>query len=521
MASAEASRTGARVPLHLRPNYKWAVVAMLWFMCFFNYADRQAVFSMFPLLEKEMRLTPVMLGWIGSSFALVYGLFAPFAGNVGDRFRRKGVILWGLWLWSVICAFTALSRRFGHLIFFRAAEGLGETFYFPATTSLISDYHGKRTRSRALGLHNTGVYAGTIAGGFFAGLISQHYGWRPAFVVFGTLGVLLGLVLMKYIVEPKRGMAERAELAATKPDPPAAVGEGPGDPAAQGGGGGLFAVIGAMLAYAAIVGTGIYAGYSIAQLAGFTATWASLPAGAVLGALPGIAIGLYVALYITHGKHGVDFLRWILGTPSVLVLMLVFMGANFVALVPLTWLPKFVFDKFHFTNLAFAALGATFPIQMATMVGAPVGGFFADLLRRRTPGGRMIVQAGALILGAPFVFLAGSTPGFGVFIAAIACWGLLKGMYDANIFASVFDVVPPQFRGTAAGFMNMAGWLGGFPGPIVIGFIAQKSSLSQAIESASMIYVAAGVVMILGVLAFAKRDAARMEDYLRTAPSQA
>jgi predicted MFS family arabinose efflux permease len=53
---------------------------MLWGISFFNYADRQAIFSVFPLLEKEMGLTTVQLGLLGSSFAWVYGLGAPFAG---------------------------------------------------------------------------------------------------------------------------------------------------------------------------------------------------------------------------------------------------------------------------------------------------------------------------------------------------------------------------------------------------------------------------------------------------------
>ena len=69
---------------------------------------------------------------------------------------------------------TALSRTFVHLFLFRAAEGLGETFYFPASTSLMSDYHGTKTRSRALGLHQTSVYVGTIGGGFFAGRAVQR-----------------------------------------------------------------------------------------------------------------------------------------------------------------------------------------------------------------------------------------------------------------------------------------------------------------------------------------------------------
>ena len=77
---------------------------------------------------------------------------------------------------------TAVCRAIsGTLLFFRAAEGLGETFYFPASMSLISDYHGKRTRSRAMGTHQTSVYIGTIAGGFFGGLIGQYL--RMAMVI--------------------------------------------------------------------------------------------------------------------------------------------------------------------------------------------------------------------------------------------------------------------------------------------------------------------------------------------------
>ena len=81
-------------------RYKWAVVAMLWWIAFFNYADRQAIFSVFPLLESEMHLDKVQLGLLGSSFALVYGICAPFAGNIVDRVRRKTAVLGGLWAWS-------------------------------------------------------------------------------------------------------------------------------------------------------------------------------------------------------------------------------------------------------------------------------------------------------------------------------------------------------------------------------------------------------------------------------------
>src|SRR5512147_2744632 len=96
---------------------KWRVVAMLWWIAFFNYADRQAIFSVFPLLQEQMHLTPVQLGLLGSSFAWVYGVCAPFAGAVVDRIRRKSAILGGLHAWSVICMATAFSRNFGQLFF--------------------------------------------------------------------------------------------------------------------------------------------------------------------------------------------------------------------------------------------------------------------------------------------------------------------------------------------------------------------------------------------------------------------
>ena len=69
-------------------QYKWYVVAMLWWISFFNYADRQAIFSVFPLLQSEMGLTKVELGLLGSSFAWMYGLCAPFAGAIDHPLER-------------------------------------------------------------------------------------------------------------------------------------------------------------------------------------------------------------------------------------------------------------------------------------------------------------------------------------------------------------------------------------------------------------------------------------------------
>jgi predicted MFS family arabinose efflux permease len=102
-------------------NYHWYVVAVLCCISFFNYADRQAIYSVFPLLERELGLSMVQLGMMGSAFAWVYGLSGFMAGFVVGRMSRKKAILGGLYVWSIICTATAFFRGFRALFVLRAA----------------------------------------------------------------------------------------------------------------------------------------------------------------------------------------------------------------------------------------------------------------------------------------------------------------------------------------------------------------------------------------------------------------
>jgi len=187
--------------------------------------------------------------------------------------------------------------------------------------------------------------------------------------------------------------------------------------------------------------------------------------------------------------------------------MAAFLGANFVAVVLLSWMPKFLYDKFHMT-LAMAGFTATVFVQLASMLGSPAGGWLADALRRRSAGGRLIVEAIGVFAGAPFVVLCGLTSSVTLLITALICWGFFKGMYDANIFASVYDVIPAESRGSAAGLMNTIGWLGGGAlAPVTIGVLAKAWGLSAAIAVTGAIYVLAGAVLLLAIFRFVARDA--------------
>ena len=405
---------------------KWAVVALLWLVCFFNYADRQAIYSVFPLLKTEMGLSDVQLGIVGASFMWVYAAAAPLAGIVGDRYSRKSIIIGGLIFWSAITVATAFSTRYSHLVFCRALEGLGEAFYFPASMSMLSDYHGRDTRSRAMAIHQSSVYAGTIAGGTLAGVMGQALGWRSSFYLFGILGMALGLALIYWLREPARS------------EPPDA------------------------------------APSPVAHLR-------SRLLSASYGAQAGVAT--------------------VLKTPMVLILIAVFVGANFVAAIVLTWMPSFLYQKFGM-SLGAAGFSSTFYLQIASVLGVISGGVLADRLARRRPGGRMMTQAIGLMAGVPFIFITGWTLSVPVLVLALAGFGYFKGLYDANIWASLHDVVPARLRATAVGVMNSVGWLGAGFAPIAIALASERYGMSAAISASSLVYLLVGVLLLFGTARF-------------------
>ncbi len=402
---------------------------MLWFVCFFNYADRQAIFSVFPLLKQEMGLSDVQLGIVGAAFMWVYAGFGAIAGIVGDRFQRKTLIIGGLIFWSLVTIGTALSTNYVHLVICRALEGFGEAFYFPASMSLLSDYHNKETRSKAMSFHQSSVYAGTIAGGTVAGFMGQYYGWHTSFYLFGGLGVLLGVILLGFLKEPVRG---QAEVQVENQD------------------------------------------------------------------------NSHVLLDLKQDNI-FDSIKQVFKQPMVWVLVSVFVGANFVASIFLTWMPSFLYNKFNM-SLSMAGLNATFYLQMASVLGVISGGFLADKLAKNHRGGRMIAQSIGLIMGVPFIFLAGWTLSIPILILALIGFGYFKGLYDANIWASLHDVVKPKNRATAVGFMNSIGWFGGGIAPIAIAYAGTKYGMSASISATSALYLVFGLLLIFGIRKFMRNQ---------------
>ena len=74
-----------------------------------------------------------------------------------------------------------------------------------------------------------------------------------------------------------------------------------------------------------------------------------------------------------------------------------------------------------------------------------------------------------------------------------------KGFYDANIWASLHDVVRPERRATAVGFMNSIGWLGGGIAPVAIAAASARYGMSACISATSALYFVVGLLLAWGI----------------------
>jgi predicted MFS family arabinose efflux permease len=180
------------VALKLGP---FLVVAWLWVALGINYVDRQMVYSIFPVLKRDLSFSDAQLGLIGSLFSWVYTLAMPFAGRLADRFRRDRLIVVSILLWSLATLACGLATSLALFLTARIVLGLTQALYYPAAVGLLAAAHGDATRSRALGIHQSAQLAGIVIGGWYGGWMADQVSWRMGFAAAALAGLAYALVL--------------------------------------------------------------------------------------------------------------------------------------------------------------------------------------------------------------------------------------------------------------------------------------------------------------------------------------
>lgn len=172
-----------------------------------NFYDRAIAGALAEPIRREFVLSDTQLGLMATAFTWLYALIGVPIGRIADRFSRKKLLAWGIFVWSVFTACNGLARNYAMLMTSRLGVAIGEAACAPTATSWISDLFPSAKRARALALFMLGVPIGGALSYFFSGPLGQAFGWRTAMVIAALPSVLL-IPLLLTLPEPQRGASE-------------------------------------------------------------------------------------------------------------------------------------------------------------------------------------------------------------------------------------------------------------------------------------------------------------------------
>lgn len=349
-------------------RYAWFVVALLFPVALLNYLDRQMLATMKASMVGDIPTIANKADWglILGCFKWTYAALSPFGGYIADRFSRRYVIAGSLFVWSFVTWWTGHVTTFHELMAARALMGISEAFYIPAALALIADFHTGPTRSRAIGVHQTGIYIGQILGGF-AGYMadSPEHGWRWAFSTCGMIGVIYALPLVAALRDPVRP-----------------------------------------------------------------------------------------AVRVEEPKEKTGVVRGLLGNRNFILLVLYFTLPAIAGWVVRDWMPEILREKFNLGQ-GKAGVSAILYVQIASLIGALLGGTLADRWMRKTPRGRIYASAIGMMFFLPALFSVGNAPTLLVAIIGLVIFGLGWGFFDCNNMPILCQIARPEWRATGFGIMNL------------------------------------------------------------------
>mgnify|MGYP001160337165 CR=1 FL=1 len=367
-------------------RYAWTIVALLFPVAVLNYLDRQMLATMKASMVDAIPSIQNKADWglVLGSFKWVYACLSPLAGFLADRFSRRHVIGFSLLCWSAVTWWTGHVTSLNELIAARAAMGISEAFYIPAALALISDFHTGPTRSRAIGLHQAGIYIGLILGGF-AGYVadSPDHGWRLAFSTCGIIGIVYAFPLLALLRNPPR--------------PPRT----------------------------------------------------------------------------SESKSALASLGELLTNRNFLLLVVYFTLPAIAGWVVKDWMPDILKEKFNLGQ-GHAGVSAVLWVQIASLIGAVLGGLLADKWMGRTPRGRIYVSAIGMMLFLPALFGVGNASVLTTAIICLVIFGIGWGFFDTNNMPILCQISRPETRATGYGIMNLVSISCGGFGDLGFGFLRDR-----------------------------------------------
>jgi MFS transporter, Spinster family, sphingosine-1-phosphate transporter len=188
---------------HSLTAYQFRVLAVLALINFVNFADRQVIVPLVPLLRDQLGVTDAQLGSLQTWLLVILAVASIPSGFLADRISRKRIIAAGVIFWSLATMASGLALSFTFLLVARALVGVGEAAYAPAAQSMISGAFPRESRARALAVFASGMLLGGASGLALGGVVGELRGWHYVFVLVGAAGLIPGLAILR-LAEPPR-----------------------------------------------------------------------------------------------------------------------------------------------------------------------------------------------------------------------------------------------------------------------------------------------------------------------------
>ena len=428
-------------------NYKWRALALLWVAFFLQQGTRQIFGATLTSIQGSLGASAAAIGAVATVFTFAYGLSVPFAGAAADLFNRKWMVVSGVFVFCLGIFASGFVASLGLMVVsYGILNGFGQSFYYPSATSIVGELH-KETRATALSILQMGLYAGIIGCSAASGWLAESgaEGWRVPFKVFGGIGILWAVVMAFGLRNgernrPLRGFATHGE--ANTPSEASAEGTGNGE-------------------------------WKFKEFHSPTQDSNS-------NSKPTLK----------------EAFKVFVGNPSALLLaaglgMMIYVDVGFK-----TWMPSHLSESFGVAKGS-AALNAVLWHYIGAFVGVTLGGRISDKLVKARPSVRMETNIAGLALAVPFIVWMAYAPSLLSCGVAMALFGVFRGVYDSNLMASLFDIIPQRYHASGAGLMLSCAFVFGSTSPVVLGLVKDAFSSTAALASLAGFYLAGAAIIAI------------------------
>jgi len=193
------TKTGSR--------YRWFVVFVFFCFVLLHQADKLLIGPLTTPIMESFGINEAQMGAVSSLALVVAAILYPLWGYLYDRFARARLLALASFIWGSTTWLNALAPNYPTFLVTRASTGVDDASY-PGIYSLLSDYFGPRMRGKVYGLIQLAQPLGFMLGTVLATMLGGAMGWRSVFFITGSAGIVVAVLILAGVREPKRGEAE-------------------------------------------------------------------------------------------------------------------------------------------------------------------------------------------------------------------------------------------------------------------------------------------------------------------------